>query len=534
LFVAATLWVAPLSDKYALTTWWATASFCIAIASLLACALLLRARPARILALALLLLLYAVFAAKPSAGIVVVNSVSHNLALAFVLLFLINAVLLFAPRAWKVFASIDASALAAYSIFAATRLAEPVLFISAVSLVVSIPFALLGGKKDWVLPYRIALAVTFALAPLAFVTNSSTFYSMFHAHISTGEDELSPYVHRISREIEGAAALERVTFAFRWPSRPDVIGIFEMGTLYVGELTLFRLGDGRVEAKRLGSKVTFRDDCVFPDFALVPTLDGIARIDSDGDVLSEEAVLSPNIEVQALLCHRPSSSFIVLADKTGEAFAYRIGSPTPERVLFSPTALDRFLANFHLIFLENSPLSPSAQTAAFLPDGRIAMVVMVAPLVSRAIVLDTDRRIIWQSRPLLGSPIIWPVVVGDRVLFYKNSTGQMFELDQTDWTLKELDKRISLAGGHYIAYDPVGGFLIIPFYDGRLAFVEPRSLEAFEIAHVGMRTHNFQLLADERKLIVANLAGIFEVDLKQVDEIFARWRRSRAVQSLVR
>ncbi len=527
LFVAAALWITPLSDKYALTRWWATASFCIAVALLLACALASRSRSARIAALALLLLLYAVFVVKPLAAVALIYSISHGAVFALILAFLLNALLLSIPRTCRQTATVDIALLAAYSIFAASKLDEPVLLLSAVLLAVSVPFVLTRRWQAWSLPYRIALSTTLALAPLAFSSNSSTFYSIFREHIPTGADRLSPYVRHIDPEIERSVALERVSFAFVWPGRPDVIGVFEMGTLYVGRLTLFRRAGGRIEAKQMGSRVTFRDDCIFADYALVPAVDAIVRIDPGGDVLSEEAVLSPDVEVQALSCHRSSGAALLLTDKTGELFVYDACTSYPSLILFSPTALDRFLSNFHLIFLENSPISPSAQTAAFLPDGRIAAVVMLAPLVSRAILIDRDRRIVWHSKPLFGSPIVWPVVVDDRVIFYKNSTGQVFELNTTSWELELLPQRVKPRGGHYIAYDPVGRFLIIPFYDGRLAFVDPDSLETFEIARVGMRTHNFQLLPDERKLVVANLAGIFEVDLKQVDNIFERWKASR-------
>ena len=531
LFISAALWVMPLIDKFALPVRWAAITFFIVTFVLIALSLSVKIRAIRLLTLALLIIIYGVFSAKPFLGLVILKNLSFLIAIIFVFVFALNATLIFIPITSSLIAIFDCLFVAALSIFAAVTLRTPMLFALAFIIFVSAFFIGALKKREMFLPFRIALAIAFTLSPLAFVSNSYNFYLIFGRFLPTHVERISPYVTRVDRAIEESVNLERVSFGFIWPERSDIAGVFEMNPTFTGTLNLFKREGTVLDVKSEFVKLTTYTDCIFPDYAYIALPDELVKMDPDAEILAHDFILPANVEIQTMMCHESTGRMMLLAEKSGELYIYRQGDDLPEAILFSPRALDRFLANFHMIFLEYSPISPMAIGATFFPDGKIGILAMTKPFFLQAFVLDQNLRVLWQSDPFFGSYVGWVTAIDDKMLIYQNLSGKARILDTKSWTLKEIPHRIEPKGGHIVFYDPVGKYLIIPFYDGRIVFVDPNSFETFEIAQVGMRTHVPQLLAKERLLVVSNISGIFKVDLSAVDEIYGRWKYVRSLQN---
>lgn len=533
MFISALLWAMPLIDKFALLARWAALVFFVVTFILIALSLSVRIRIIRLVALALFIIIYAAFSAKPVLGLVILKNLSLSLVIVFAFAFVLNAVLLFIPAISLFVAIIDCLFLVSLSLFSAIVLKTPMLFVLAFIIFLALFFTGALKKRGLFLPFRVALALAFALAPLAFVSNSSNFYSIFDRFLPTHTTNTSPYVSRVDKAIEESVDLNRVSFGFIWPKKENVIGVFEMHPTFTGFLSIFKREGGELKVKRLLTKVTAYTDCLFPDYAYIAQPNALVKVSPDAEILSTDFILPANVEIQTMMCNSASHRMMFLAEKSGAMYIYRQGSELPDALLFLPRAIDRFLSNFHMLFLEYSPISPMAIGATFFADGKIGILATIKPFTLQAFVLDQDLRVLWRSEPFSGSQVGWVTAVEDKLFIYQNLSGKVRVLDTKSWTLEQVPHRITPKGGHIVLYDPVGKFLIITFYDGRIVFVDPDSFETFEVAQVGMRTHVPQLLADERLLVIANFSGIFKVDLKAVDEIYRRWKSSRGVQDTV-
>lgn len=533
LFISAALLIAPLCDKYAFPLLWTAFAFFAITFILVAISLSARARIIRLLALAVFIIIYGALLVKPLLAIVIVKNLSFAVAVIFISAVFLNAALVFIPKTSKIFTVIDCALTSVFSIYCALALKNSLLFAAAFVVFVSIFFISALKKRELFLPYTLALAIIFFLAPLAFVSNSSVFYSLFDRFLPTRGEKISPYVSRLDKAVEESVDFTRLLSGLKWSHSDDTVITFEMNPVPTGRLSVFVRENSLLSVKRFLGKLITYNGCVFSDFAYVPLVDAMVRIDSHGNVLEREFLLREDVGIQALLCDRKTGRAMLVADLSGELYIYREGNPLPELVLFSPRPIDRFLGKFHFMFIDYPFIAPMAIGATFFPDGKIGVLAHHHLFSLYAFVLDQNLNVIWQSEPFFGSYIGWVAAIDDKMLVYQNLSGKVRVLDTKTWEFEEVPKRIEPSGGHIMFYDDVGKFLIVPFYDGRIAFIDPDTFETFEIAYVGMRTHVPQLLADERLLVVTNFSGIFKVDLKAVDEIYKGWKSSRGVQNSI-
>lgn len=532
LFISTALLIAPLCDKYSFPVLWTAFAFFAITFILVVISLSAKSSIVRVIALALFIIIYGALLIKSLLAIVMLKNLSVAFVVVYILATLLNAILLFNPKTSNALFVIDCLLLCALSMYCATVLEVTLLFGIAPIIFISAFFIEAFKRVGLLLPYKLTLVVVLPLSPLAFISNSSEFYLLFGKFLSAKDKKLSPYVSKLDEPILESIELSRLLSGVKFPSSNSFI-TFEMNPIPTGRFSVFvKDGDALTVRQFLGKLITY-NGCVFPDFAYIPLVDSMVRIDPQGNTLSRDFLLREDIGIQALMCHRASKRMMLVADLSGELFLYREGNPFPELVLFSPSWLLRFLGKFHFMFIDYPFIAPMAIGATFFPDGKIGVLAHHHLFSLYAFVLDQNLNVIWQSEPFFGSYVGWVVAIDDKMLVYQNLSGKVRILDTKTWEFVELKKRVKPAGGHIIFYDDVGKYLIVPFYDGRVAFIDPDTLDTFEIAYVGMRTHVPQLISDERLLIVSNFSGIFKVDLKAVDEIYKRWKNAHGVQNPV-